>query len=346
MQKTEKTILEMPLYDYDSLLLHLTPGSGALAIGRRRIREATQLTLPAAVDYTLSEPNVLLLDTAEVAVDGGAFEPEEEMLKAYKVCCEKLQMDWENAHLVQPWAYDKPKTEHTATLRFTVHSKINVTGARFALENADRSQIRVNGTPVSMTIEGYYTDHCLGTVPLPELKPGTTVIEVDTPIDETTGLEWCYLLGNFGVQLNGRAKTLVEMPEKLGFGPLTMQQLPFYGAAVTYQIPFSAKGGPLTVQIPHYRGAMVRISVDGHDCGPVIYPPYRLELGVLQPGEHQMNVTVYCSRENSFGPVHYADGKDNWIGPKVWRPEPEKWTYEYRLAEMGLLSSPVLSEGK
>lgn len=339
------TTLTAELYDYDSLLLRLEPGTGALAVGKRRTAPSRIVPLPDVTDYTLDEPNVLLLDTAEVALDDGAFAPEEELLRAFRACGQALHLD-PNVRTVQPWVFGKEKPTHTATLRFRVHSEIPVSGAHFALENAAVSTVRVNGAPVEMHIDGYFTDRGIDTVPIPALHPGENVIEVTTPIGNTVGLEWCYLLGNFGVRLNGRRRTIVPLPQQLGFDSVTVQNLPFYGADITYRIPVHTHGGALTLTVPHYRGALVRVALDGRDCGAIIYPPYRLALGDAAAGEHLLEVTLYGSRQNCFGPVHMADEKRQWIGPQAWESTGYGWTYEYRLHRMGLLSTPILEEAE
>ena len=49
------------------MLLHLVPGSGELAVKKcDTSAAATLIKLPATVPYTLSEPNALLLDKAEM----------------------------------------------------------------------------------------------------------------------------------------------------------------------------------------------------------------------------------------------------------------------------------------
>lgn len=337
------TTLDFLLFDYDSLLLRLEPGTGALAVGKRRPTEKNVIRLPDVVDFALDEPNVLLLDTAEVAVDDGEFEPEEELLRAFAVCGQKLGLD-RDVRTVQPWVFGKEKLTHTATLRFRVYSEIPVEDARFALENAEASSMRVNGEAVETKVDGYFTDREIHTVRIPALHPGENVIEVTTPIGNTVGLEWCYLLGDFGVRLNGRRRTIVPMPKQLGFDSVTMQNLPFYGADITYRIPVHTNGGALTLTVPHYRGALMRVSLDGTDRGAIVYAPYSLSLGSVPAGDHLLEIKLFGSRQNCFGPVHLADACQRWIGPPAWEKTGPEWTYEYRLHPMGLLSSPILEE--
>jgi hypothetical protein len=328
------------LYDYDSLLLRLVPGTGERKTAGTAAPARKPVSIPSEVDYTLSEPNVLLLDRAEVALNGGTFEPEEELLRACGRCCQKLNLDWENAHTVQPWAYDGDRTMHTATLRFTINSKITVNGAHLALENAECACIRVNGMAIPMDIDGYFTDRSIRTVPLPELHPGKNSIEVDTPVGATTGLEWCYLLGDFGVTLRGKNAYIVEKPELLGFDSVVHQGLPFYGGNITYHVPVVTDGGALTVRVPQYRGGLVRVALDGTDRGAIVYSPYTLTMADVPAGVHRLDITVYGNRQNCFGPVHLADSAITWINSGKWRTIGDSWTDSYRLKPLGLLKAP------
>ncbi len=344
--KNGTTVLRVALYDYDSLLLRLVPGAGERKTSGAPVGLHQPVEIPAEVAYTLSEPNVLLLDRAEVALNGGAFEPEEELLRAFSRCCQKLHLDWENAHTVQPWAYDGDMTMHTATLRFAVNSKITVNGACFALENAELSRIRVNGSEIPMNVDGWFTDRSIKTVRLPELHPGKNIIEVDTPVGATTGLEWCYLLGDFGVILRGKNAYIVEKPETVGFDSVVHQGLPFYGGNITYHVPVVTEGGALTLRVPQYRGGLVRAALDGADRGAIVYSPYTLTLENVPAGAHMLDITVYGNRQNCFGPVHLADSAIVWISSSKWRTTKDSWTDGYRLKPLGLLREPELTEEK
>lgn len=44
-----------------------------------------------------------------------------------------------------------------------------------------------------------------------------------------------YLLGDFGVKLAGRNTRLIKAEEKMAFGDVRSQGLPFYGGNLTYK---------------------------------------------------------------------------------------------------------------
>lgn len=337
------TVISKILFNYDSLLLKLDEGKSDL-IGNSFCSPdlADPKVMPALVPYTLSERNVLLLDIAEFALDGGEFKPEEEILRLDNVCREALGFKERGGHVAQPWVLDPETIEHYVTLKFRINSEIDYSGAELALEDAENAKITFNGEDVAINITGWYVDKDIKTVPLPEIKKGENILEITLPIGETTNTEWCYLLGDFGVNVVGRAKTITALPEKLGFGSIVSQGLPFYGGNVTYHL--DAQGTDLRVQATRYRGALISVAVDGTEKGKIVYPPYMLDINGLADGEHKVDITLFGNRFNSFGAVHLTDNKHSWHGPGAWRSDEECWSYEYVLRDVGILARPIITE--
>ena len=298
------------------------------------------MNVPSLVHYVLDEPNALLLDKAEYALDQGEYRPEEEILRADNALRRELGWPLRMDAVAQPWTVKEEKTEHTVRLRFAVRSEIAVPDAKLALEDAELAKIWLNGKLVESGPEGWYTDKSIGTVALGTLEPGDTVIEAEWPFGRRTNLEWCYLLGSFGVRLQGESRTLTALPEKLGFDDVTRQGLPYYGGNITYCIPLTTEAGTLSVCAPHYDGAALRAALDGEPKGYLVYAPYRLTLGEVEKGPHLLELTLLGSRQNAFGPVHLADEKEKWIGPNAWRSEGACWTESYRLKRLGIRSRP------
>lgn len=335
------TVISKVLYDYDSLLLKLDEGKSELIGNSYDGKDLMDAVVsPALVPYTLSERNVLLLDMAEFAIDGGEFKPTEEILRLDNVCREILGFKERGGHVAQPWVLDKEIIEHSVTLRFTINSQIDYAGAELALEDAEKAKIIFNGENVANDITGWYVDKDIKTVALPEIKKGENILEITLPIGETTNTEWCYLLGDFGVSLAGRASVITTLPEKLAFGSIVSQGLPFYGGNVTYHL--EAEGSSLCIQATRYRGGLMSVAVDGEEKGKVVYPPYTLDVDGLADGSHKIDITLFGNRYNGFGPVHLSNTKHSWHGPGSWRSDEETWSYEYVLRDVGILASPVV----
>ncbi len=335
------TVIAKTMFEYDSLLLRLDEGRAQSAVpAEKEYHLADANAMPALVPYILSERNVMLLDTAEFALDGGDFMAEEEILRLDNVCRKMLGFVERGGNVAQPWVLDPETIEHYVTLRFNIKSDIAYSGAELALEDAENAKIRFNGEDVSINITGWYTDKDIKTVPIPEIQKGDNILEITLPFGKRTNTEWCYLLGDFGVSLAGREKVITVLPEKLGFGSITTQGLPFYGGNITYHL--EAEGENIQIDATQYRGALIGVSVDGENKGKIVYPPYILEINGLDAGAHKIDITLFGNRYNAFGPVHLTDVKHSWHGPGAWRSDEECWSYEYTLRNVGILARPII----
>lgn len=339
-----KTVVHYALYDYDSLLLRFDASGEVPAHLVEAPAVLRPVKVPERVAYGLDEPNALLLDKAAFALDDGEYQPETEILRLDNVLRQNLGWPSRRGAVAQPWVVAEEKTAHTASLRFTVHCARAFENTLLALEDADLAEIRVNGEGVSARPEGWYVDKSIGTVKLPALKAGDNIIEVKLPFGRRTNLEWCYLLGDFGVQVQGAYRQLVDLPDYLGFDDITRQQLPYYTGNITYEMPIETSGGSLRMTVPHYSGTAIRVSLDDDPAGYVIYPPYQIELGSVTPGSHRLKLTLLGNRENGFGPLHRTDRRNDWYGPDAWRTTDAKWTDSYWFTPMGILTSPWVEE--
>ena len=345
------------LYDYDSLLLWLEPmdvadekdtelaGVSSCKVKGDDGEKARILPLPATVPYTLSEPNALLLDQAEYALNDGEWNAVEEILRLDDKC--RVHIGWPSRKVAvaQPWVIPEAPIVNTVHLRFRIQSEIDCEDIKLAMEKVERVKLRWNGEPVGSTVTGWYVDKSIKTIALPPLKTGENVLEADVLFGERSGVEWCYLLGDFGVEVIGRHTRIVAARKELTFGNIAVQGLPFYGGNLTYHIPIETAGGEIKVRSSRYRSAMQEVRLDGGKEIPVIYPPYQAALGTPAPGKHTVSITLYGHRRNGFGPIHMSDIRDTWIGPKAWRTEGELWTYDYMVCEEGVLNTPVITEG-
>ena len=340
-----RTVLRYAFYAYDSLLIELTPGRAEAGEDAPAEKKFDYYALWHPVEIALSEPNVLLLDTAQYAFDDEEnWRDEEELLRADDAFREELGYPLRKKEVAQPWVVpDEPITHHLR-LKFIVHSEMEIKAPQLALEKAESVEIAVNGCPVDNASVGWFVDESIKKVQLPDLPAGDSVIELTLPFGRRSNVEWCYLLGDFGVRVQGAEKTVIPPVRRLGFGDWTTQGLPFYCGNVTYKIPVRVEKDTLTVRVPQYRGSVLGMEMDGVRQGDMAYAPYEYTFTNLQPGEHDVGITVYGNRVNGFGCVHNCDDSTSWFGPDCWRSEGVRWCYEYRLRKSGLLVSPQIEK--
>jgi hypothetical protein len=342
-----QTLIRLHWHGQDSLLLKLTPCKETQAQTCRQVakpvvwKEIRQF--PGSIPVTLSEPNALLLDQAEFAVDGGPWQPKEEILRMEKKLRSKLGLPSRDGNLAQPWVVkEDPSQNHELACRFTVQSDIHLEAVHLALERRDDTEIVWNGETVVVPADGWYTDKSIQTVLLPSLRKGANTLFLRLPLTSRKGVEWCYLLGDFGVRIAGSAGVITSPVRYLAFGDWVPQGLPFYGGNATYHLTAETEGN-FALQCCHFRNPLLAVDVDGERAGIIAYSPYRLAVSCA-PGTHRIDLTAFGNRVNTFGAVHHADETEISFGPSGWRTEGADWSNEYCLRRCGVLSSPVLQE--
>ena len=153
--------------------------------------------------------------------------------------------------------------QHKVSMRLRFESEIEIEGAHLAAELTDGATVTLDGKAIDTTPAGFYVDHAIRTYALPTIQSGKHLLEITMPYGARNALEWCYILGNFGVFAAGSYTVITDLPEKLAFGDITRQYLPFYSGKITYHLPVTTKGERIRVWVPTYRAATVLASVNG-----------------------------------------------------------------------------------
>lgn len=348
------TEFECAWFAYDSLLLSLRPfhtkgtsPKSTSALPLYRMPASALLTamqsstlVEGPVEVSLSEPNVLLLDMAEYQIEGGPWQPREELLRIDNIAREQFGWKPREAAMAQPWLDNGPAEQRHVKLRYIIYSEIDVSGCELAIENRENASITFNGKPLLSEPDGWFVDEDIVKIPFPKIPKGESVLEVDQVITRRIGLEWMYILGDFGVAVSGSHARITEPIKTLYFGDWTAMGLPFYAGNVDYR--FNVEGGSsIAIQVPQFRNPLLSVTVDDCFVGRIAYAPYLLNLGRLSAeSKHEVVITAFGNRANAFGPVHNCDEHYVWFGPDSWRTKGYSWSYEYRLRPMGILSAP------
>lgn len=346
-----KTEIVVEAYDYDSFLFRLSPAEEKAVLLPSEVGEAPkQKSLPveSLVPFTLCEPNALLLDMAEFALDDGAYNAREELLRADTRCRKALGWPRLSGGAAQPWSITEEPITHKIHLRFRVNSEIRYFGAMLALENPERAEIVWNGKPLLKKVKGYYVDRSIKTLKLPVINKGENILELTLPFGKRTATEWCYILGDFGTRVVGDTAVITALPKALGFSTITSQGLSFYSGALDYHfdvdVPEDYDGAELSVRVPQYRGTVVEAELDGEKSEIIAYAPYKVSLGRVTAGSNRVTVRLYVPRTNGFGPVHLASECYSREGcPDAWRTAGDLFAYEYHLKCKGVLMKPQLT---
>ena len=297
--------------------------------------------------YTLDEPNIAVLDTAEFSLDGGLWEDAQEILRVEKVLSERLGIPLRGGEMVQPWAREESSTVDGTPLalrfRFDVDS-VPQSPVKLALEQPEEFAISINGTKFpSASGDEWFIDPSLRVVTLPEgvLQAGTNILELRCDYREGIELEAVYLLGAFGVRTGPGARvTLTMLPARLGVGDWTRQGLPFYSGRIRLRIPVGSARRLALAPL----GAATLVVKNPTDGKSLILPwaPFACDLDGLANAQGVVDVEWVLTRRNTFGPLHLTPMDPVWVGPAQFRTEGEQWSDDYQLIPVGMAEPPAV----
>lgn len=352
-----ETVLSHHFSAHGHLLIRLRPSRRNVLV-RSRVTSWKEVgRLEAPVPITLSEPNVLLLDQCEWKINDGPWERREEILRIDDQVRRRLNLPLRSGRLAQPWTDPSPAPVVAKVfLRFAFQTRVALQNARLAIElpspefpdrryKAELCDQWGATIEVPLISDGWWVDESIQTVPLPPIGPGRYELLLTIPMTRKTDLEWCYLLGDFGVEVSGQDAQIIEPVRQLAFGDWCHQGLPFYAGNVTYHCRVRGHGKPLRLECNKYRAPLISVILDDRQVGKIAFAPFSLELGALQ-NEHRLDITVYGNRINAFGCLHHTDDQIRWVGPAAWRSTGSAWSYEYNLRKSGILTAPVISQAQ
>ncbi|MDI4648145.1 glycosyl hydrolase [Cohnella hashimotonis] len=210
-----------------------------------RLADAAEMPLQGPFAYALEEPNVCVLDRAEWRLDDGEWRPAEEVLRIDAAARRERGLPLRAGDMIQPWYRRKYLAESAGerarlSLRFAFDAAEIPQGELYlAAERPELLEIKLNGIAIDTSApEGWWIDPCFVKLRIApaQLRQGGNLLEVSADLHADFDLENLYLLGGFGVVLNGTQPTLTRLPERLEAGDILGQGLPFYGGAITYRI--------------------------------------------------------------------------------------------------------------
>jgi len=303
-------------------------------------------------DISLSECSNLVLDRPRYKIGKGNWQNADEILRIDREVRKAMGIQHRCGDMVQPWAQPKNPTPKRipVALSYTFDCQALPTGDLcVALEQPATFRVSLNGVPVSQDAEcGWWVDLSLRKLPLDPalLRVGKNELTLECDyVENHPGLEIIYLLGNFGTLANGTDVAVTALPTKLQLGDWVPQGLTFYSGSVSYRrcIDLTADKGQRTfIRVPEYRGAAVRVLVNGKEAGIAAWEPNEVEVTGFAEGPADVQIQVIGHRRNSHGPFHLTDKWPNWTGPGEFTRGSDSWFDGYQLVPCGLMAEPEL----
>lgn len=315
--------------------------------------EQYQVLLPGPYNYQLSEKNICVLDIASYKINKQKSVGPTEILKIDQAVRTSFGLKHRSGSMIQPWY--SAKYGNNTTVRGVVIMNFEFQVADIprdtvylGIERPEYFNIKLNGYPIVSESKGWWVDPSIKKVVIPEkaIILGKNSLELTVNFSEDKNLEALYLIGNFGVQLNGTTKILTHLPGQIKTGDLAIQGFPFYTGCVTYKIPISGKFAPhdqLIFTAPKFEAAYIKIHSPDHAPRMIAWQPYTVNVTADLQKNNYLLVDVVLTRRNSFGPLHALPLRAGAYGPENFTTSGGSFSKDYQLIPSGLLSEPFIS---
>jgi hypothetical protein len=311
---------------------------------------------PESWEFTQDDWNVLVLDhadcKAEIKGQNTYNANHREILRVDNDLRDHFTIEARGGHMIQPWVHqDKPLgPSANIVMDYQIHIETLPTSpVHLALEQPEQWDIRINERSVDIdNISSWWIDPAIKMVLLNNdfLRLGQNQLTLTGNFDRQTNLELIYLLGHFGVTLNGQSSSITQLPEHLTLGNWGNQGLPFYSGNITYRTRFECHIKPesrYVINFPDYNASLVEVKLNqnkplliGFGNNQVEITPY------LNNGNNVIEIIVYGSRRNALGPLHLTEDPPVIIGSFSFQYEENKWQEHYKLIPYGIFKAPVI----
>jgi hypothetical protein len=275
--------------------------------------ETAEAVIQKCGDFKVSRDgdNMLAINhcAAETAAGGGwkgAGTPQQMELELRRHLTPELAFDSR-----QPWKYTKEEKEINTRIsaRYIFNAGGDITRLRVAAEYPDDFDVCLNGIKLEPD-GGYFVDRDIVTYQASHaLKQGENVIGLLGSYNIENTIESVYVLGDFTVECraDGGVYTLKSdaMP---GLGDAAKQGHPFYSGKLTYEAEIEVEAnksasGRLFARLEGFCGSAARVRVNGEPAAALGWEPYEADItDFVTPGKNTLEVDVYSSAQNIFGP--------------------------------------------
>lgn len=309
-------------------------------------------------DYELDEDNVCVLDMAKWKIGDGEWQECDEVLRVDSKVRDFFGIEHRGGEMLQPWfaknfdkqVYSKVCLEYSFDIDVIPKSNIYL-----AAERPELMDYEINGYKLSGKENGFWIDDCFKKMEIPKdvLKLGKNSVCVTFDFMRTSNIEAIYLVGEFGVRLEGTNRYITSLMQQIGFGKLELYSLPFYTGKVTYKIPHSQirtigqiqKDQRVTLSVKNFTGAYAEVVYEDNKS-ILAWEPYECDITDAYINNSDVSISVMGTRRNTFGPLHLYPAIQYCYGPDSFKTSGGNWTYEYSLIDSGISCIDILVKNK
>lgn len=303
-----------------------------------------RIILDRPMEYELIEDNVCVLDIASYRLNDNSFSEQNEILKIDREIRKTLGLPYRGGNMNQPW-FDRKynSTDDSGVLgkiELNFQFFVDVLPAKMELviEKPESFEIYINEKKLKNESIGKWIDCCFDriAIEIKDIKLGENIVILKADFVKEMNLEAIYLLGDFGVKIDGTKKTLNALPALLNIGEIADQGLPFFSGKIRYKTDIVNE--KIKVILSDCYGALVK-AISGEQQSIIAFCPFESE---VIDAKESLVLELVLTRRNTFGPLHLGPVDSEWVTPNEFVAEGERFSLPYKLVESGIQKPPVI----
>lgn len=342
--------ISLSMYPADTRCFVLTKENDTTLKSRNTYVDIRENTVSGNYQYIREEENVCVLDYCKWRWKDKEFHNETEVLRADREIRSDIGIEWRGGEMLQPWfakshdqkIYGDIELSYEFFIDTIPNGPVYLAGERPELNN-----YKINGVKLENTdIDDFYIDDCFKKMAIPHdaLKIGRNEITVNVAFKRTTNIEAIYLIGDFGVKIDGHTSTITTLPSHIGCENYINYNMPFYSGNLTYIVPFESykeavgeiEDGCRVIFTPdRFTGGCVNVKY-GDKKTVLAWDPYEADITEAYNNKLPLFITVVGVRTNTFGPLHEVLKPAPHCGPGNFTTGGDGWTDNYSLLDSGL----------
>lgn len=317
----------------------------------RRYDTVASFALTGDFTYTMDEANVCVLDWVKWRFADGEWHDEAEVLKADRQVRSEVGIEWRGGEMLQPWYAKLHDMKNYGELQLSYEffvDRLPDGKVYLAGERPELNSYRINGIKLTdWNVNDFWVDDCFKRMEIPAgvLKLGRNEVTIDVSFMRTTNIEACYLVGAFGVELKGKKRTLVALPETIGCDNYCQYNIPFYSGRMTFHIlpeqyrailgEIGESADRILLTPDRFTGGCAKVCALGKET-VLGWDPYEADITEAFCQNAPIDVTIVGTRINVFGPLHEVAKPAGACGPGNFVTEGTDWTDDYSLLSSGV----------
>lgn len=295
----------------------LSPSEEEVLPERAEYETLSEIVLDGDFSYSMSEKNVCILDWVKWRWKGCDFSEEKNVLTADEDIRDSIGLEHRGGGMLQPWFANIHDTNMYGELELQYEfeiEKLPEGDVYLAGERPEKNNYKINGVVLTNENQNdFWIDDCFKKMKIPSgaFKTGRNIVTAKVDFMRTTNIEALYLIGDFGVSLDGRRRVLVDLPKSIGCRNYKDYNLPFYTGCMTYHLTPDYYRGKLDISEGN-RIVLSPISFTG-GCAKVTFGrksivlgwnPYEADVTEAVRASEPIDITIVGTRTNVFGNLH------------------------------------------